>query len=474
VAGLLEPYIPNFGDFARSATQGYALGDTMRRRDVSVEAGGLAAKGNMRGARDALYRGGEIDDGFKVDDRMIASTRAAKTEQLEQAAKVQGMIGNLAMMADTPEKWGKAIETAKNMGLDVRKYADFSARDVALAQTGKVTEFLKMELDRRKQTQEEQKPIEVNGRLVRPRVGGGSYEEVYTAPPKPEGLRDVAPGSTVFDPNTRQPVFTAPEKPQPLQSVGPGQTLYDPNKRETLLAVPEKPQATYDFTKTGVGNKFTGDFKPYEPGQGDDPEVTLERGKYEQGLRKEYTQITGDLRTINDSYARMKSASAVNSGAGDIAVVYSYMKMLDPTSVVREGEYATAENTGGIPEKITNVYNKIISGQRLTPEQRRQFLESGEVIAKDKVERFGKTRSQFENIAKSSGADPGRIMLDEGMAQAAPKQGGTTTRIDLGGGGGGALPDEAVRMLRGNPSPEMRRYFDETFGTGASQRALGR
>ena len=73
MAGLLEPYIPNFGDFARSASQGYALGDVMRQRRVSAEAGGLAASGNMRGARDALFRGGELDDGFKIDDRMAAT-----------------------------------------------------------------------------------------------------------------------------------------------------------------------------------------------------------------------------------------------------------------------------------------------------------------------------------------------------------------------------------------------------------------
>lgn len=421
MAGLLEPYIPNFGDWANTAKTGYALGDTMHRRDVSVEAGGLAAKGNMRGARDALYRGGEIDDGFKVDDRMKATVKEAKTEALEKAAKMQSMMGNLAMMADTPEKWAKAVDTLQQRGVDVTKYQDFGARDMALAETGKVADFLKMELDRRKQTNEEQKPIEVNGRLVRPRVGGGGYDEVYTAPPKPEGLRDVAPGSTVFDPNTRQPVYTAPPKAE---------------------------EKKYQFTKYGVGDPSTGEVKPYAGGADADPELTLERGKFEQQLRKEWTQLSGDLRTVNDSYARMKSASGVNSGAGDIAVVYSYMKMLDPTSVVREGEYATAENTGGIPEKITNVYNKIISGQRLTPEQRRQFLESGEVISKDKGERFGKMRGQFENIAKTSGADPGRIMLDEGMAQTPPPTAGPSAAPRLAPG----HVEDGFRFKGGSPA----------------------
>jgi hypothetical protein len=150
MAGLLDPYVPNFGDFARSATQGYALGDKMRNRDLNVSAGGLLSKGNVRGARDAFYAGGNIDEGGKLDQRLMAQAKAAKTEQLEKAAKFQGMLGNLAMAADTPEKWGKAIETARGMGLDVGKYANFGARDIVLAQAGKTGEMLKGELERRK------------------------------------------------------------------------------------------------------------------------------------------------------------------------------------------------------------------------------------------------------------------------------------------------------------------------------------
>lgn len=170
----------------------------------------------------------------------------------------------------------------------------------------------------------------------------------------------------------------------------------------------------YEFTKQGIGNKYTGELKPYAKGQAD-PETTMEQSKHEQSLRKEYTALSQDLRAVSDSYNRMQTASKLETGAGDMAVVYGYMKMLDPTSVVREGEYATAENSAGVPEKITSVYNRIISGQRLTPEQRAQFLSSAEAIASDKTQRFDTLRGQFENIARSSGGDPSRIMLDEGM-----------------------------------------------------------
>lgn len=375
MASLLQPYIPNVGSMLDSATQGYKLGEGMRQRDLSIQAGGLAAGGNLRGARDALYKGGDFSGAGAIDDKLRAAAREAKTEQLEQAAKFNAMLGNLAMMADTPEKWEKATAAAAERGIDVSQYRDFASRDLALAQAGKVKEFLDLELNRRKTDRE---------------------------------------------------------------------------------------QPAYEFTKRGVGNRFTGEFKPYADEDGADPELTLEQGKYEQGLRKEYTALTSDLRTINDSIGRMRKASTTNSGAGDIAMVYSFMKMLDPTSVVREGEYATAENTGGVPERIVNVYNKIISGQRLTPAQRKEFLDAGEALAGDKAERFQKLRGQFENIARKGGADPARIMLDEGMAQTAPES-----------GGGGDIPPEAVKMLRQNPTPQMRTYFDETFGRGAAERALG-
>jgi len=34
------------------------------------------------------------------------------------------------------------------------------------------------------------------------------------------------------------------------------------------------------------------------------------------------------------------------------------MKILDPGSVVREGEFATAQNSAGIPERIRAKYNR--------------------------------------------------------------------------------------------------------------------
>lgn len=136
-----------------------------------------------------------------------------------------------------------------------------------------------------------------------------------------------------------------------------------------------------------------------------------ELGEYEQKLRKEYSSLSSDARAIEDSLGRVKTGSKLNTGAGDIAVVYGYMKMLDPTSVVREGEYATAESAAGVPQQIVAIYNKILSGQRLTAAQRDQFINAADALAIEKRERQGKIQQQFETIARETGASPQRVIL---------------------------------------------------------------
>ena len=70
------------------------------------------------------------------------------------------------------------------------------------------------------------------------------------------------------------------------------------------------------------------------------------RFEAEQKLRKEYADQTKPFVDVKESYRRVQSAA--DNGPGDIALLVGYMKMLDPGSVVREGEFATAQNSGEI------------------------------------------------------------------------------------------------------------------------------
>jgi hypothetical protein len=74
-----------------------------------------------------------------------------------------------------------------------------------------------------------------------------------------------------------------------------------------------------------------------------------------------------------DYFSRMTEARKDNTGASDMALVFSFMKVLDPTSVVRESEYATAENAAGVPSQARSLWNKLVGGGKLDDTARAQI-----------------------------------------------------------------------------------------------------
>lgn len=143
------------------------------------------------------------------------------------------------------------------------------------------------------------------------------------------------------------------------------------------------------------------------------------RPEAETALRKEYNVQTAPFKEVQSSYRRVKASES--TGAGDIALVYGYMKMLDPGSVVREGEFATAEKTAGIPSAVVNSYNKALSGKRLTEDQRKIFKRQAGALYNAALEGETTVRTGIERIAKKGGLDTGQIFY-EGAPQKEPTE----------------------------------------------------
>ena len=66
--------------------------------------------------------------------------------------------------------------------------------------------------------------------------------------------------------------------------------------------------------------------------------------------------------------------SASGQGAADLALIFGFMKMLDPTSVVRESEFSMAAQTGGVPTYLKSMLSKVASGDVLTGAERGKLL----------------------------------------------------------------------------------------------------
>lgn len=131
------------------------------------------------------------------------------------------------------------------------------------------------------------------------------------------------------------------------------------------------------------------------------------RPEAEAKFRKEYSDQTKGYQEVKSAYSRVLASE--ETAAGDIALIFNYMKMLDPGSVVREGEFATAQNAGGIGTKIQNLYNNLLTGERLKPEQRKMFAKQAESLYNQAQKQEGTVRAGIERIAKSYGLKPENI-----------------------------------------------------------------
>lgn len=153
--------------------------------------------------------------------------------------------------------------------------------------------------------------------------------------------------------------------------------------------------------------------------------------KNEKDIRAEYTKLTGDYRSVSQAYDRIVSAQ--NTGPGDIALIFNYMKMLDPGSTVREGEFATAQQSGGIPTAIVNMYNNAVNGERLTDEQRASFTSQAADLLGAAKKSEAAARESLMPVVNYYKLDPARVF-------------GPSTESEAGAGADGA-PTEAPAAI---------------------------
>jgi hypothetical protein len=144
-----------------------------------------------------------------------------------------------------------------------------------------------------------------------------------------------------------------------------------------------------------------------------DPPASSSRSRESaDGLRREFTTQTSQYRGVADAFQKIKSAALNPSAANDISLIFGFMKALDPTSTVREGEAATAENARGVDENIRNLYNKVSSGQRLSQAQRQDFLQSAYGLVESQMPNAQQLIDRYTGIASRSDLNPEDVVSD--------------------------------------------------------------
>jgi hypothetical protein len=129
-------------------------------------------------------------------------------------------------------------------------------------------------------------------------------------------------------------------------------------------------------------------------------------------LRQEYNALP-DIKAyneVNTAYNQIKSAVSNPSPANDLAAATKFMKLLDPNSVVRESELMMAMQASGALDRVSNLGHRIMSGEKLTETQRKDFYDSATEFFKVSQNNKNAIDAQYIDIAQKGGLSPDLII----------------------------------------------------------------
>lgn len=183
------------------------------------------------------------------------------------------------------------------------------------------------------------------------------------------------------------------------------------------------------------------DRKEYQTVDDRAPRVTVNTGTNDARVNSRIDRITGAfnsapiVKEFNEVQAQHQTIrQVVNnawSGPGDMSVIFAFMKALDPSSVVRETEYANAAQSGNIFSGWAAKFNGKLapSGGFLSPQVKADFLKTIEA-------RMGVRKAQYDNLRTQTAKKIDRIkagdpetgneaLIDYGSAFPADEGGGS-------------------------------------------------
>lgn len=142
----------------------------------------------------------------------------------------------------------------------------------------------------------------------------------------------------------------------------------------------------------------------------------------EMNMRKDITSRTKNYWEAVDANSKLQTAAQDSSGAGDTALVYSFMKMLDPGSVVRETEFATAARVSGLLQELKNKAEKLKSGEFLSPTERKKYAQLSNQFMQSTEKLRNRIIKEYDPAIKNYSLNKENIIGAESQAETPQQQ----------------------------------------------------
>jgi hypothetical protein len=148
--------------------------------------------------------------------------------------------------------------------------------------------------------------------------------------------------------------------------------------------------------------------------------------------------IYKDFSEMKTAFQQVNTALSQGTPIGDVAGATKIMKLLDPTSVVRETELGMAMAAGGRLDRLQYYMNNWATGQKLTPTQREDFKSLANELFAAAGQAYNAKRDEYYQFGQSYGFKNLNTVLGPAanipsLVRKTPSGGG-----GIFGGGGGA------------------------------------
>lgn len=164
--------------------------------------------------------------------------------------------------------------------------------------------------------------------------------------------------------------------------------------------------------------------------------VSSTNRQIEGELRSQFLQLqpVRDFMALQPAIREIEQAATRENPTriNDINLVFAYAKMLDPASVVREGEQIMITRSGGPIEALRGMINGLNGGATIAPETRASILTEARSRFNSAREAFELFAEEYRGLATDYGVNPDRVVRPlrgaEPPQRAVPGQAGILPR----------------------------------------------
>lgn len=235
-----------------------------------------------------------------------------------------------------------------------------------------------------------------------------------------------------------------------------------------------QPPSGYNWTPDGGLTPITGGpADPMRSGVDVDPKIialeTQQSGKW--------TPIQNNFQDIQSQYQRIETLAKRSDSAGDLGLVVSFTKMLDPGSVARESEVEMTQSAAGALEQAAMWGPRLVDGKTKLPDNvRKMFVDAAKDMYGVYENAYHGLAQDMQTRATQYGLSPERIMIGYEPKAPVKPQVAKNSAMQMGiraYAKQSGLPAEAITEFLSNPAtPDEIAEFNEAFGAGAAEAIL--